>query len=108
MAKHVDADTLGRRLERLADRWPALRERLGAQLLGAQRLRELLAAAGCPTRPSELGLTAAAFRDTYDRARMIRRRYTVLDLASETGLLGELVEELFAPGGFWADEVAAR
>jgi glycerol-1-phosphate dehydrogenase [NAD(P)+] len=108
MAKHVDADTLGRRLERLADRWPALRERLGAQLLGAQRLRELLAAAGCPTRPSELGLTAAAFRDTYDRARMIRRRYTVLDLASETGLLGELVDELFAPGGFWADEVAAR
>jgi glycerol-1-phosphate dehydrogenase [NAD(P)+] len=39
---------------------------------------------------------------------MIRRRYTVLDLAAETGLLGELVDELFAPGGFWADEAAAR
>jgi glycerol-1-phosphate dehydrogenase [NAD(P)+] len=35
---------------------------------------------------------------------MIRRRYTVLDLATETGLLGALVDELFAPGGIWADE----
>jgi glycerol-1-phosphate dehydrogenase [NAD(P)+] len=103
MAKHADPETLGRRLALLADRWPALRDRLGGQLLGARRLRELLAAAGCPTRPPELGLAAPAFRDTYRRARMIRRRYTVLDLAAETGLLDECVEELFAPGGFWAD-----
>jgi glycerol-1-phosphate dehydrogenase [NAD(P)+] len=34
---------------------------------------------------------------------MIRRRYTVLDLAAETGTFDELVDELFAPGGFWAD-----
>ena len=104
MAKHVDADALGRRLRLLAERWPALRDRLGGQLIPPQRLRELLAAAGCPTRPSELGLTASAFRATYVRARMIRRRYTVLDLATEAGVLGELVDELFAPGGFWADE----
>ena len=97
MAKHADPETLGRRLELLADRWPGLRDRLQEQLIPAARLRELLAAAGCPTRPSELGLTASAFRATYERARMIRRRYTVLDLAAETGLLGELVDELFAP-----------
>ena len=108
MAKHADPETLGRRLELLADRWPGLRGRLQEQLIPAARLRELLAAAGCPTRPSELGLTASAFRATYERARMIRRRYTVLDLAAETGLLGELVDELFAPGGSWAGEGAAR
>jgi glycerol-1-phosphate dehydrogenase [NAD(P)+] len=100
-AKWVDADALGRRLTLLADRWPALHDRLRGQLLPAERLRELLAAAGCPTRPSELGLPAPALRATYARARMIRRRYTVLDLAFETGLLGELVDELFRPGGFW-------
>src|SRR5918992_1121300 len=104
MAKHADPDTLGRRLALLADRWPELRDRLRDQLVPAGRVRELLAAAGCPTRPSELGLTAAAFRATYHRARMIRRRYTVLDLAAETGTFDELVDELFAPGGFWADE----
>jgi len=32
---------------------------------------------------------------------MIRKRYTVLDLALETGLLDVLVDELFAPDGFW-------
>jgi glycerol-1-phosphate dehydrogenase [NAD(P)+] len=94
MAKWVDGDALGRRLRLLADCWPALRDRLREQLVPAERLRELLAAAGCPTRPSQLGLSAAAFRDTYQRARMIRRRYTVLDLAAETGLLAELVNEL--------------
>ena len=103
LAKHVDADTLGHRLARLADRWPVLRHRLGSQLIPAERLREMLRAAGCPTHPSELGLTPAAFRDTYHRARMIRRRYTVLDLAAETGILGELVDELFAAHGFWDD-----
>ncbi|HJU00503.1 MAG TPA: sn-glycerol-1-phosphate dehydrogenase, partial [Actinomycetes bacterium] len=73
------------------------------QLLPAAEVRGLLAAAGAPAHPAELGLTMDAFRDTYRRARMIRRRYTVLDLAAETGTLDELVGELFAPGGFWAD-----
>jgi glycerol-1-phosphate dehydrogenase [NAD(P)+] len=104
MAKHADPDTLARRLARLAGGWPGLRERLRAQLLPAGRVAELLAAAGCPTRPSQLGLTASAFRATYHRARMIRRRYTVLDLAAETGTFDQLVDELFAPGGFWADQ----
>jgi glycerol-1-phosphate dehydrogenase [NAD(P)+] len=104
MAKHADPDTLGRRLALLTERWPALRDRLATQLLPAERLRDLLRAAGCPTTPSEIGLPRPAFKDTYRRARMIRRRYTVLDLAAETGLLDTCVEELFAPGGFWADE----
>jgi glycerol-1-phosphate dehydrogenase [NAD(P)+] len=103
LAKHADPDQLARRLTLLAERWPALRERLRGQLLPAARLRELLAAAGCPTDPAGLGLPRPAFRATYHRARMIRRRYTVLDLAAETGLLDECVEALFAPGGFWSD-----
>ncbi|HET9557353.1 MAG TPA: sn-glycerol-1-phosphate dehydrogenase, partial [Actinomycetota bacterium] len=102
LAKHVDADRLARRLALLRDRWPALRGRLATQLLPAARLAGMLAAAGCPTGPSELGLDRAAFKATYARARMIRRRYTVLDLAAETGLLDECVDELFAPGGFWS------
>ena len=108
LAKHVDPDALARRLARLAERWPALSGRLRAQLLPAERLAEMLAAAGCPTHPEELGLTMGAFRDPYRRARMIRRRYTVLDLATETGLLEELAAELFAPGGFWAAAGTAR
>ena len=102
LAKHADADRLGRRLALLGERWPALRGRLAEQLLPARRLRDMLTAAGCPTGPAELGLGRSAFAETYRRARMIRRRYTVLDLAAEAGVLDACLEELFAPGGFWA------
>ena len=58
--------------------------------------------AGCPTTPQHIGLDTAAFKATYARAQMIRSRYTVLDVVVETGLLEPCVEELFAPGGYWA------
>jgi glycerol-1-phosphate dehydrogenase [NAD(P)+] len=102
LAKYVDAGELGRRLELLAERWPELRKRLEDQVLSAWRLRDMLRAAGCPVGPDDIQLDREAFKATYHRAQMIRRRYTVLDLATEAGILDELVEELFAPGGFWA------
>jgi glycerol-1-phosphate dehydrogenase [NAD(P)+] len=62
----------------------------------------MLRAAGCPTAPEEIGLGREDLKETYFRARTIRSRYTVLDLAAETGVFEECVDELFAPGGFWA------
>jgi glycerol-1-phosphate dehydrogenase [NAD(P)+] len=101
-AKYVDADGLAERLTRARESWPALRERVARQLLSADALREKLRAAGAPTTPAELGLRHDDLRTTYTRARMIRSRYTALDLAHEAGILEEIVEELFAPGGYWA------
>jgi glycerol-1-phosphate dehydrogenase [NAD(P)+] len=69
-------------------------------------LREQLHAAGAPTSPAELGLCVEDLRTTYVRARMIRSRYTALDLAYEAGILEEIVDELFAPGGYWARVLA--
>jgi glycerol-1-phosphate dehydrogenase [NAD(P)+] len=102
LAKYVDAEELGRRLALLAERWPELRKQCQEQLMPAERLRDMLRAAGCPVGPDDIELGWDAFKATYQRAQMIRRRYTVLDLATETGLLGQCVDELFAPGGFWA------
>jgi glycerol-1-phosphate dehydrogenase [NAD(P)+] len=101
LAKHPDADERAARLETARRAWPDLRARLADQLLPAAELRAMLAAAGCPTAPEAIGLTRDDVRATYTRARTIRRRYTVLDLAYETGVLDSCVEELFAPGGFW-------
>jgi glycerol-1-phosphate dehydrogenase [NAD(P)+] len=101
-AKYVDAAALEERLGLLTERWPQLRARVQEQLLGAGEIRAMLVAAGCPTHPQDIGLGLEAFRETFRRARMIRRRYTVLDLATEAGLLDELVDELFAEDGFWA------
>lgn len=100
--KYLDADALRERLQLLAERWPHMRKRLERQLMPADQLRELLRQAGCPTSPAEIDLDTQRFKDTYCRAQMIRRRYTVLDLTHQTGILDECVEELFAPGGFWA------
>ena len=102
LAKHPDADELGARLDLLREEWPKLRGRLEEQLMPAGRLGDLLREAGCPTGPEEIGLGVEEFRATYARARMIRSRYTVLDLAHETGILEGCVEELFSPGGYWA------
>jgi glycerol-1-phosphate dehydrogenase [NAD(P)+] len=106
-AKYVDADALADRLRRLAEVWPELREKLRAQLMPAAQIRDQLLAAGCPTTPLDVELTPQRFKATYTRAQMIRRRYTVLDVLLETGLLEECVEELFAGDGYWARELGA-
>ncbi len=107
-AKYVDADTLRERMEGLRRVWPKLREKIEAQLLPADVLREQLRAAGCPTSPEEIGLSLEDFKATYRRAQMLRKRYTVLDVANEACILDECVEELFAPGGFWARDTAEK
>lgn len=99
-AKYVDVDQLAERLELLQQLWPELRERVEAQLVPAEQLREQLQAAGCPTSPSEIGLDDEGLKATYSRAQTIRSRYTILELARETGIFEECLEELFAPGGF--------
>ena len=106
LAKYVDADALGERLERLKGLWPGLSGKLREQLMPADELRDMLKAAGCPTSPEEIGLSIEDFKATYRRAQMIRSRYTILDVANEAGILDECVDELFAPGGFFAREAA--
>jgi glycerol-1-phosphate dehydrogenase [NAD(P)+] len=85
----------------IQDRWPAIRAKLEAQLMTADQLRGLLADAGCPTDQAAIGITMAQLRESYRLARTIRRRYTVLDLVNETGVLDECVAKLFGPGGYW-------
>jgi glycerol-1-phosphate dehydrogenase [NAD(P)+] len=108
LEKYVAPDELASRLELLRERWPDLRERLRDQLLSAEDLRAMLRAAGCPTSPEEIGLSRQALKETFWRAQMIRRRFTVLDLALQAGILEQCVDELFAPGGFWAAASANR
>jgi glycerol-1-phosphate dehydrogenase [NAD(P)+] len=102
LAKYIDADQLGQRLSMLCECWPAFRERLSQQLMTANQMCELLQAAGCPTSSSAIGIEPARLKQSYHIARQSRSRYTVFDLAAETGCLSDCVDELFAPGGFWA------
>jgi glycerol-1-phosphate dehydrogenase [NAD(P)+] len=108
LAKYISAGELAQRLELLRDVWPGLREKVRVQLMPAEQISEMLQAAGCPTGPVEIGLLWLDFEATYLRARTIRKRYTVLDLAFEAGILEECVDELFAPDGFWGRAAASH
>jgi len=104
--KYITPDQLRARLTMIQERWPDIRAKLEAQLLTADQLGGLLAAAGCPTDPAEIGIDLARLRESYWLARTIRSRYTVLDLVNETGLLDTCVTELFKPGGYWGHYAA--
>ena len=101
LAKHPGNEVLRERLERLREVWPNLRERLSTQMMTADALRNLLLAAGCPTHPEEIGWSISQLKTCYVRARQIRSRYTVFDLASEAGVFETCLDELFASTGFW-------
>ena len=89
------------RLDQLVRAWPALRAQLKRQLIGARDMQQRLATVGGASHPGELGIGAARFAADHRRARLIRRRYTLLDLLDDLGWLDRAIAGQFAPGGFW-------
>ncbi len=88
-AKPATLETMMQRFERLRGSWGSVQERLRTQLLPAQELRRMLKEAGAPSTHEEIGATTAVVRASYRRAMTIRRRYTILDLAEESGRMDE-------------------
>jgi glycerol-1-phosphate dehydrogenase [NAD(P)+] len=104
LKKYIDADQLRDRLELLKVNWSDLQVKLQNQMLTAGDMRNLLKAMGCPTLPYEIGKDASALKSSYTLARQIRSRYTIFDLAEETGCFAACVDEMFADGGFWSKD----
>jgi len=82
------------RLERLERDWDALWTDLDAQLAGTAGLASDLRAAGAPTRFSEIGVSRDLAVALILRARHMRDRFTVLDLAADLGLLKRWAVEI--------------
>lgn len=101
--KYITTDQLRERLELTKQKWPVIAERVSAQLLPAAELKATLDTVGAVTHPSQIKMPMERFHDTYYRARWIRTRYVLTDLLTEANIIEPLVEELFAPGGFWAE-----
>jgi glycerol-1-phosphate dehydrogenase [NAD(P)+] len=68
---------------RLAVGWDTMRARLAAVTLGSARMTAVLAAAGAPLAPGDLGWPASLFDAALAHAREIRNRYTFLDFAAD-------------------------
>ena len=90
--KALDAAGADALNERLGVLWPALRRELQAFMLPVARMQDALAAAGGPTTASEMGLDVGFYRKAVAHAREIRRRYSMLDLAGDAGLLEGFAE----------------
>jgi glycerol-1-phosphate dehydrogenase [NAD(P)+] len=101
LAKRIDRRALAGRLEALRLSWPGLRKRLAAQIVPFGTLRQMLAAAGAPDSPQQIGIDRARLRRSFVEAQQIRRRYTVLDVLNETGLMTPFLDRLFSGTGPW-------
>ncbi len=91
-AKHASQAEHRGRLEHLRAIWPDLRERLRAQVVPPSEMAAMLAAAGAPATAEEIGVSRDAMRRTVRHARFLRRRYTVLDLLDEAGMLDAAID----------------
>ncbi len=103
-AKYLPADALRAQLVRLRDNWPATRARLVRHLQPFRDTRAKLRAAGCPFEPEQIGISRERLRLTYEQASFIRRRFTILDLARRFGVFDAALDDLFGPGGAWAEK----
>lgn len=94
LEKFLDGTDLKTRRELIWSVWEELRIKMREQLIPFDELRGMLKKAGCPTLPSEIGLNEEQFRHGITAAQLIRKRYTVLDLLYDTGLLAVAEKEL--------------
>jgi glycerol-1-phosphate dehydrogenase [NAD(P)+] len=79
-AKRFDVDRTARLNDRLAAGWPEMRRALAGTMVPTARLSSALAAVGAPTRPADCGIPEAFYVEAVLNARLIRDRFTTLDL----------------------------
>lgn len=95
-AKTLEPDALRERLLRAASLWDGLCKTCGERLMAPERAAAMLHAAGCAVDPAALGLAPARLAASAVAAQLLAPRYTVLDLAFETGRLPACAEALAA------------
>lgn len=107
-AKAQTPDGVRSRLQALRREWLWLAARLRGQLPPPTQMAQWLRQAGAAHSPTDIGITADRLARDYRRARLIRRRYTLLDLLFELGWLDRAIAAQFAPGGIFHAAPAAR
>jgi glycerol-1-phosphate dehydrogenase [NAD(P)+] len=78
------------------DNWKDMRQRVLTRLLPYAELKAMLGKALCPLTGESIGLTRAEVIATARRAQMMRNKYTVIDLAWDTGAMEPVLAKLEA------------
>jgi len=100
-AKYLRVEKLSERFQLLVSVWPSLQVKLKKQLLGADKMQEMIREAGAASLPTEIGIDYKLLQNSFRHSQLIRKRYTVLDLTLEMGVWRECVGTLFSEHGFW-------
>jgi glycerol-1-phosphate dehydrogenase [NAD(P)+] len=89
-AKRLTPEAAARLEGRIAATWDELRARLRPDMIPVATIEAVLARAGCPAAPADVGLTPEFYAGVVRNARFLRDRYTFLDLADDAGRLAAL------------------
>lgn len=92
--KFIDGTRARRLAEGILDNWDGIRQAVFEKLPPYHELLELFKNAGAPVRPAETGLSRGRIIAAARKAQMIRNRFTVLDLAYETGALERTMKRM--------------
>jgi glycerol-1-phosphate dehydrogenase [NAD(P)+] len=90
--KALDAAKADALNQRLREEWPKIAGQLRAVMLPYQKLYEAMKIAGCQLSGAALGLQPEFYRDAVRYARFIRDRFSMLDVAGDSGQLEAFVE----------------
>lgn len=98
-AKKMNRDELRAFLEEFREMLPLLKKELPVDLLPAAVVAKAIQESGGPVAPEDLTAPLEEYQNALKRARYIRDRFTVLDLAADLGFQGDPVVKKSAAGG---------
>jgi glycerol-1-phosphate dehydrogenase [NAD(P)+] len=93
--KALTREDVDRLNTRLASNWEDFAGLLRAVTLPYERLYESMRAAGCKLTGIDLGLESEFYRDAIRYSRFIRDRFSMLDVAGDSGLLDTFADGVF-------------
>jgi len=94
-AKEISKEKVSDQIKILKTKWPVLKERLEKQLLPFLEVKRRLQLVGAPVEPEDIGISKNRLCDSFMRAQLIRRRFTILDLAVRANCLNLWLEQMF-------------
>lgn len=94
LEKFLEGAAAVERRERIFQKWESFQSLLKKQLYPSAEVENMLKQAGAVPDYREIGLTQDDYLDTPRRAQLIRKRYMVLDVLYESGLLDSAVGTL--------------
>ena len=94
LEKFLTGNAALERREQIFGKWEILQEKIRQQIFPVEEFRRLLRSAGAPDDYRQIGLDREQYCHGIRTAQLIRKRYTVLDLLFETGLLECAIDSL--------------